>query len=45
METRVFWSSYQFKGKPEVVAEEIKSIGEDVNPEDIVSYAKKTQEK
>lgn len=39
METRVFWSTYHFKGNPEVVAEELKSIGEDIKPEQIVKYA------
>lgn len=40
METRIFWHGYSFKGKPDKVAEEIKSIGEDAKPDEIVAYAR-----
>ena len=44
METRIFWSGYKFRGKAEIVAEELKTIGEDIKPDEIVSYAKQHEE-
>lgn len=35
------WGTYKFKGKAEVVAREIESIGDEVEPGQIVSYAQK----
>lgn len=44
MNTRIYWSGRSYKGKAEIVAEEIKSIGDDVKPEELVTYAEEHED-
>jgi hypothetical protein len=40
MEIKAHWQGYRFKGDASKVANEIRSIGDDVTPQQIVEYAK-----
>lgn len=44
MEIKVRWGERAFAGKPDAVYREISSIGKEVKPEEIVSYAKNNTE-